>query len=211
MLFSCKKVAFYNDSCTGDCYILSGKVYDDSSGLPLENVSIILKANNGIFVKGVVETYSDDTGHWKVSFDSDYIEDISEGTITYDLNGYLYKIEEVTFTSAELNTEKIYSNTIHKAGTVYFDMTITNPEIERVQARYYFEGKNYMIYTTTNGYKPLHTSLSHLVPANKDIAISLWYSLNSNTGDQTNWTMINGFPINMNVGSLETDTISVSF
>ncbi len=207
---SCKKFAFYGDNCSGDCYILTGNVVDDSTGNPIKSAEVVLKAPKGIFIKEVVRTSTDENGDWRMSFDANYIEDIASGTLEFSRSDYLRRSHKIGFSSSDINVEKDVSETLHQAGFVYFDMTINDPCIERVQARFTFEGEEFSIYKPINGEKPLNEGLPHKVPGFKDIVIGLFSSESANIGNNE-WNFIPSSSQVVNVAYQNTDTLVVEF
>ena len=210
VLASCKKTAFYDDLCTGDCYILSGTVTEYGTGLPVQNAEVWLKSAGTMFITEIVRTSTDENGEWRMSFDADYAE-LEGETVVFQHQEHLRHEVSVDFTKEEINSEIILSPILYKAGKVFYDLTISDPEVLQVKSVFDFNGEAFEIRTATNGNRPLKTTLSQNVPADFNIGVALYKHAESGSGIQTGWEKIAGFPLQMNVEPGETDTVQVSF
>jgi 5-hydroxyisourate hydrolase-like protein (transthyretin family) len=207
---SCKKTPFYGEGCSEDCYILSGYIYDDSTALPANNVAVELRGTEGIFSKSVNKTHTNDSGYWKMSFDANYIEDLSDGKLEYRKNSYLWRNENVSFSSADINNEKFHAATIHKAANLYYDMLIWNPDAKRIRAKFKFKGEKYTMDLSTGSDKPLKTVIRIPIPAYYNVSVGLYSSSSSSQG-ASDWSFIEGSIVNTNLGFMETDTVNIIF
>ncbi len=205
---SCQKKPFFGDNCTGECYVLSGYVWDDSTALPIKNVLVNLKVPKGVFTKNLIEVYSDDSGYWKMSFDANYIENLETGVLEYSRSSYLGEKQAIEFDESEINFEKTYTSAIHKAAKIEFAINLSNESVKRIQARYTFEGEEYTISRATSADKPFIAYLPHSVPAYEDVSVSLWYSKSGNQGNNSSWVQFSS-PVNINLAFEQTDTIYV--
>lgn len=209
--FSCKKTKFKNDDCISRCHILSGYVYEYGTTNPVNQADILITAKKKKNTKYIVSTKTDNNGFWRMSFDVDYIENLKEGYIEIDRKNYLFKKERIYFNIDSMDVEQQYEYFIHKTAEIYFKLTINNPDIERLESRFDFENQGFKELKYTNKEVPANLSFRHTIPANKDVYMKLFLSLDENASGDNEWLKVPGFPLKVNVPAYSTDTIEVTF
>lgn len=203
------KRPYYGESCEENCYIISGLIQDDSTGEPVSDVYVLLKAKRKNVIKDIVADYTDNKGYWRMSFDADYIEDLKEGTLIFKKESHLTLEQKISFDPNEINFGKSYINSMNKLGNVYFKINLTKEEVQKLQARFVFDGTSYttdMLIADTD-LTPQVVNFMVAIPAYSNIDISLFYSTSSNP---KSWIVLKE-PTTFNVGFQENAFFEIDF
>ncbi len=210
VISSCKKTPFYGQGCSENCYILSGFIHDDSTGEPMKNVSVMLSAKDKFFTKDVVETSSDESGFWKMSFDADYIENLNEGKLTYSGNSLLTREQTITFDISEIDFEKSYEMAMYKSGSVFVKINLTNEDVKRIQASFTFDGNAYKVYKLITGDIPQLVDFKINIPSYNYVDLLLNFSTSTDVNN-SNESIIFNEPTTFYLGYQESDTLEINF
>ena len=210
-LVSCEKAKFKNDECHSRCHILSGYVYEYGTSNPINQVELKITAKKKKNTKYIVSTKTDNNGFWKMSFKADYIDNLKEGYIEIDRKNYLFKKERMYFNIDSMDIEQKYEFFIHKTAEVYFTLSINNPDIKRIESRYVFENQGFKELKYTNKEVPSNLSFRQEVPADQDVRLSIWTSLEANASKDNDWLKVIGFDQTVNISANSTDTIEINF
>ncbi len=115
---SCKKdKPIYNGTCTGDCRVLQGKVVEQQTGMPLENIMIRIYYKEASVLFGNGETHLGDTrtnseGFYSFAFPKGAYSD-GRIQLRAGISGYINRFFEEGFnTIASLNIEPNQTDTI---------------------------------------------------------------------------------------------------
>lgn len=208
---ACKKAKFEGEDCKYKCFVLSGDITEFGNANPISNAEVLITAKKKKNTKFIVSTKTDDNGHWKVSFDAGYIENLKEGYLRIERKNYLYKKERIYFNIDSVDQEQSYQTQLHKTAEIYYQLTINNAEIKRVESRFEFENQGFKELKYTNKEVPATVSFRQTIPAGQNVNLKLFTSLEENSSGENDWQAVLGFPILVNVPANETDTIRVEF
>jgi hypothetical protein len=210
LISSCKKTPFYGHGCSENCYILSGFIYDDSTGQPMNNVEVVFNAKHKYFHKDIVETSSDESGFWEMSFNADYIENLNEGKLIYSSNSYLTREQTITFDTSEIDIEKGYETSMYKSAKIYLKINLTNDDVKRIHASYTFNENLYKVNTLITEDKPILVNMLINIPAYTNIDLSLNYSTSTNI-DNPSSGIISNNTYTFYLGYKESETLEINF
>jgi hypothetical protein len=207
VISSCVKKPYYGESCDENCYIISGLIQDDSTGEPMSDVYVLLQAKRKNVMKDIVADYTNNKGYWRMSFDADYIEDLKEGTLIFKKESHLTLEQKITFDPNEIDFGKSYIKSMNKLGHVYFKINLTNEEVQKLQARYIFDGISYTTDLRITDITPQVVNFMVAIPAYSNIDISLFYSTSTNPNS---WIVLKD-PTTFYVGFQENAFLEIDF
>lgn len=210
VISSCKKTPFYGHGCSENCYILSGFIFDDSTGQPMKNVEVVFNAKHKYFQKDIVETSSDESGFWEMSFDADYIENLEEGKLIYSSNSYLTREQTISFDTSEIDFEKGYETSMYKAGKIYVKINLTNKDVKKMYASFTFDENLYKVNKLITGDKPQLVNMLINIPAYTNVDLLLNFSTSTNINNPSASIIFNK-NYTFYVGYQESETIEINF
>ena len=210
-LVSCEKSKFKGDDCNYDCHILSGQVFEFGTSNPIDQAEITITAKKKKHTKYIATTKTDQSGYWKISFDADYIENLKEGYIEIERKNYVFKKQRVYFYIDSVDINQQYEFFLHKTAEIYYSLNFENSDIKRVESRFDFENQGFKELKYTNKEVPSSLSFRHTIPANQDVNLKFFTSLEENASGDNEWLPVKGFPQIVNVPAYSADTVELWF
>ncbi|MFK8038364.1 MAG: hypothetical protein AB8B74_08750 [Crocinitomicaceae bacterium] len=196
MLCSCVR-DFYveDDECKSSCYIVSGNVYDDSSGHGIVNVSVDLKFEWG---SRSVNSYqkTDSFGYYRFAIsDSIFCRGYEKGQLDFYKSYYMNSNKSVDLNTLTVDLEESEMIELIPTGILSLFVTVNKENLKRLKT--VVEGDFEAIEKVRNvsNPKPLLTHFSIGMPSNQVNQLFLYSSEESDDSkDGGAWYLIDSFP-----------------
>ncbi len=155
---SCDKPVFDGENCTGDCFILKGKVTDSASSLGLPGVQLKLyyRQSGYVLLGGtqlLVNSHTDQNGNYSMVFDATRY-DLQRGYLIMDATHPSYFLtpygnavsHDLAFTSADINRQKQLDFSMFYPGTVKLKVKTDSSDFNYLNVTYEYGKGGYGFY-----------------------------------------------------------------